>query len=1481
MVLVYDASGYTAASDAQFAPLSFGGMWVKALADDTTPYSIVGSGNRLTELGGNGVTPYFKFDKSFTIDRSSETKIISNNYNPVIFDIAEGATFTNTSRLNIVGGATLKLTGKGTLAVPGGLDIQGGSTPTALDISSADCPLIDGDVTATGSGAVFILPAGTAFDADLDIQVCTGTLKATAGKVIVMIGGAITTDVYITTSGGKITRLSTTGDYYVSVAEDAQWDTASWSPSVPTGDLTGKVVAINIASGKTLALPASLQGATVYVTGDGVLTNDVEAVTTLTDVTLNGPINAAGTVKTAGTTLLNGSNVFGVGSLLEIVSGETSLKTANQGVKGNLTVDAGATLKSLTTDAVWYYEGNTSIVAIYGTLDLGTTRWSLRSKDYKFKFQTYPGANIIGYGDGNAALDLISGGTFNIYAMAGESSEPVTVSAPIRVNCKAQFAVDSGVTVNCSSAITTKNNSVEFNLTGSGTLVLSGSITHGGPRYISNDGTLIYAGVNDTTASAINLQNGGKVVLRGGTDAAPFYWSGNVVIKSGTFEVEDGSVVKIPGQITNLTVNSSAKVQIQETFESTGSATIILGAGATIADNVELLRADGTEITDAVASGDSGAVTLTYTPQTAGNVCWYDFEFNGSLKSVGSNTTTLNRDTSNGIANNISCYTTDNDAIYTVCDAYMSITYPTEWSASIYAKLPAVQNAILMAFGTKDDGCVALIGGDPAKNEVLLVRTTGNSKYTTLATMTVPNATTSSHLYTFCKSDKKIAIYLDKTLWTTYESASSITFGNGFQIGSLYSGCGNTGMVQYGRGYYNADDLSANSTIGVLRIYQAVLGQNMVNALAEEFPYVSPNGSYTLAVSDAESVLSATEAWENAATQARVDLAVNGSAATINATVDTVLTVNADLQTESLTVNGNVVFAKDSDGHNLQNQGLTTISGNVTIEYGAASISGGPTVVASGKVVFDYTNYVAPSFNSVTYVQLTGLMDEDASKVELIAPEDTDLCSFSLAYHSGAYCICITPDHAAGAEIYWDASNGQTYWGDGNNAAKFYMSYVNGEFSDETVYLVGDTVVVPDTTQRWYGPLSDGAKIKFDCDGVINVDKTQSIGYCFENTEVTVAEGTTLNFMKSGNADPVVYGGSVKGAGKIAVGDGVTLTFTNGENSTYVATEIECTGTGNVMFAQDEKLGAGETFTLKSGAVSVGRNGDARWFIVNGAGGTINLDGGVLSVCRLTPNAAMNVNFNGGTLKSYGDGSSYGTIVSGNNTTAKVLAGGAIIDTDVYNTSITTVLASGVTEGADGGLVKKGTGTLTLTVAPTFTGAVSVEAGALYVPAGATLNLAEGTVKAEISDKEGYDKYEPAPTGTACEDGSGNNFTVPTTVVVPNEKTLADATGKGTTYAQAYALGLWDGTAEDEVDDMPEATISIADGVVTVTFTGVSSDVYTIKKWLQEKASLTEDWPETPTEENSTLIEGDSATDAIGSGEDAQFYRVVVTIEDK
>ena len=1877
MVLVYDESGKTAASDAQFSPISFGGLWVKALADETTPYSITGSGTRVTELGASGSSTYFKFDKSFTINRSSETQIKSSGQGQsVTFDIAEGATFTNTSRLNIVGGATLKLTGKGTLAVPGGLDIQGGNQPTALNLSSDDCPVIDGDVTATGTGALFILPAGTAFDTDLDIQVCTGTLTATAGKVMVMIGSAIDSNVYITTSGGKITRLSKNGDYYVTVSDDAQWDTASWSPSVPTGDLTGKFIAINIASGKTLTLPASLQGAWVDVSGGGSLANPAGSSVVLTDVTINGAILNSGAITTHGTTALNGANQLLKGSGLTVGSGTTSLATAGQGLHGNVTINATATLVSQTIDAVWYNVPTSEkfTIEVYGTLDMGNSRWTIPNSD-RTEFVLHDGAKIIASGSNSNgyALDFFQS-TGKIIADT-DGGDPITISAPLRVRNNLNVQVAEGQTVNITGALMPHGtDSREFNKSGDGTLVLSGPLTYIGKTYVYG-GTLIFDKTNPAKVTDVILQ-GGDVVIVGGTET-PLTFSPTV--QGGTAKIASG-IVRTTADKT-FEVSEDAQLQIVETVAADGSATVILGAGATVAENVKLYRADGTEIIDANASGDSGEVVLTYAPSTSGKICWLDFEFNGNVSSSGSTEYSMNN--SEVVYNDSENPT----AIYTRIDSdpwtSENIGYPAEWSAAIRCTVPENKDELVVAFGTLGGGLIGLAKGE-GSGDVNIVYTTGNSARIVAATATVVAPTTTMHVYVFTKTASAIEVYCDGKLVKRHP-VSNLSFGNAFQVGSVFGGLGNTGL--------NKAVATSNAQMDFLRLYYSPIGPNMIKQLTKEYPYESGAAVYTRTVAGEENWV-AESAW-TADGETFVAEPVSTEKATLTASGDAVVTVNlASVPAyEELTFGGEGDIALVA-GEGTQPIGAVSIkvNTNVTVPYNLVRFDGADVEVADGKTLtIDYTGLDWSSVigNAIAVTGVISTKPADGAIVVLLPetlPAFVDSAEFRYDDAMSAYIIAVSIDHAAGAEIYWDASNGQTYWGDGNNAAKFYASYANGEFSNETLYRAGDTVVVPDTTQRWYGPLSIGAKVKFDCGGTIDVSKTDSIGHVFNYTAVTIAEGTTLNFTKSGNDDPVVYGGSVKGAGKIAVGDGVTLTFTNTGNDTHVATEIECTGTGNVLFDKDEFLGAGETFTLKSGAVSVGRNGNAKWFIVNGAGGTINLDGGVLSVCRLTPNAAMNVNFNGGTLKSYGDGTYSDTIVSGDNTTAKVLAGGAIIDTDVYNTSITTALASGVTEGTDGGLVKKGTGTLTLTVvptftgaisveggylvlpkktegeynladgtivisedteastvtlgatltltvpvieglsstvtvggepiegvagegvmtyqvtsgtavsvvyaatqegyvvagtatyevtvlesqtlavnataaegivklhksgmsdtlyatiqdavtagvstenasvitllksaeigeagltvncggarpvtiqcnegagiygtgaitkqgsgtltfkgdmseytgivtvnagtvfvdngitlnpqqvvvaggefkvgaatvnmvnarqamdfnlnagsltmedgsfltvgkapyadakwlvasagtainlnggvlavcrlakwanvaaatvnfnggtlksygvgnsvdsiisaeenspwtlnvlaggaiidtdvdttisdalisgvednteteqvetdgglvkkgtgalilavAPTFTGAVSVEAGALYVPAGATLTLAEGTVKADTSDKEGYDKYVPGQSGTQCEDGSGNNFTVPTTVVVPNEKTLADATGKGTTYAQAYALGLWDGTADGEVADMPKATISIANGVVTVTFTGVSSEAYTVKKWLQEKASLTAAWPETPTEQNSKLIEGDSATDTIGSGEDAQFYRVVVTIED-
>ena len=140
--------------------------------------------------------------------------------------------------------------------------------------------------------------------------------------------------------------------------------------------------------------------------------------------------------------------------------------------------------------------------------------------------------------------------------------------------------------------------------------------------------------------------------------------------------------------------------------------------------------------------------------------------------------------------------------------------------------------------------------------------------------------------------------------------------------------------------------------------------------------------------------------------------------------------------------------------------------------------------------------------------------------------------------------------------------------------------------------------------------------------------------------------------------------------------------------------------------------------------------------------------------------------------------------------------------------------------------------------------------------------------------------WEDAPTGTEADDGSGNTFTVPATVATPAGKTLTDAATGTINYAQAYALGLWDGTAEGAVAE-PTVSINIVNGKVQVAFAGGTvPEAYTVTTILQYKTTLgTSEWQN---------VEGDGATGALGEtlvdpsemGAN-KFYRVTVTITNK
>ena len=120
---------------------------------------------------------------------------------------------------------------------------------------------------------------------------------------------------------------------------------------------------------------------------------------------------------------------------------------------------------------------------------------------------------------------------------------------------------------------------------------------------------------------------------------------------------------------------------------------------------------------------------------------------------------------------------------------------------------------------------------------------------------------------------------------------------------------------------------------------------------------------------------------------------------------------------------------------------------------------------------------------------------------------------------------------------------------------------------------------------------------------------------------------------------------------------------------------------------------------------------------IAGSFGTNNLNGGTLAAFNVASSTGQNAvfNFNGGTLQAAFNPPA-ATWFSGN-IQANVLAGGAIIDASTNNVTISTPLLAG---SPNGGLTKKGAGTLTLSGVNTFTGPIVNSAGILFLNSAST-----------------------------------------------------------------------------------------------------------------------------------------------------------------
>ncbi len=652
--------------------------------------------------------------------------------------------------------------------------------------------------------------------------------------------------------------------------------------------------------------------------------------------------------------------------------------------------------------------------------------------------------------------------------------------------------------------------------------------------------------------------------------------------------------------------------------------------------------------------------------------------------------------------------------------------------------------------------------------------------------------------------------------------------------------------------------------------------------------------------------------------------------------------LDEDKAYEALMIDGDPITFEFAEGKTgvIRATGAITIAAETTIKAGALAVGGATTILDNGKakLVFDYSGYDASAVTvanpQATPLVLASMAEQAEGIVTCIVPA-TPYRTYSFGYANGGYNLSITADKAAltipaienlTATV---TAGGQTFEGVADDNGVTYQVPAGETATVEYAPAEGWAIV---GTTRYEVAMTGESQTLTDvtaaaAEGVAKLDKTGDTLYATiqeaVNTGIGTANPSVITVVKSaeiGEAGLTVScGGSryvtiqcaedvkITGTGTLTKEGNATLTL-KGDWSEFTGNVVVNNGMVNVngttMNPQQVTINGGEfkvenstvnmlnntfaldcvlkgTLTLTGESfMTIGNAAEAKWILVN-PGATINLNGGELAVCHLQMDdvtSAATINFNGGTLSSYGAGNSVDAIVAADgNWTLNVLAGGAVVDADI-DTTIGGVMVSGVTEGVDGGLVKKGAGKLTLAGAPTFTGAVSVEAGALYVPTGSTLTLDEETEQV-ASDEEGYDKYMPKAKGFPGGD-DGKTFTIPEAdqlaIVLPEGKTLADtaSAASGLTYAQAYVLGLLDDEGNLEKDVTP--TIKIVDGKIVVSLDADVTGDYKVTLKVYEKASLADDWLAEPTD--SYELGSEKAFDQSEGG--AGFYKVGITIED-
>ncbi len=1048
-------------------------------------------------------------------------------------------------------------------------------------------------------------------------------------------------------------------------------------------------------------------------------------------------------------------------STLTIRSGNQSVGFADQGIRGTVTIAEGATLTATTSDAMAY--NTTGAVNVYGTLAMGAYRWTFGPGN---TLNLYSGATVTGSGDAqySASLDmnLANGTTVQVSKVSDETSGTATISAPIRSNQgdNGKIIVDEGMTLVCAG------------------------------RIFGNHG--------------IKKQGAGRLVIGYVANDCRF-----PVWEAGTIEYLFGSLRDFSTYADGTFAAGSSITLAQTKSEFGEGSTTVTGLPENI--SVTLNKADNTSVLLTV--DENGTAQVTETPVISGStVCWHDYEFNNNYDDVGFGARSMTtwsgthcgylQDDREGKESNYYAYTASRPG------PSPEFSFGTEWSAAIRCTVPQAQNAIVVMFGRSDSAdMIGLVSGASA-GQVKLVKSSGATAHTEIATMAIASPTTSPHVFVFTKTADYVNVYCDGKL--VKSMPVSATVGAGLQFGTMYRG------FKSGSQLVETTDKDTGGIVDYMRLYDFAIGDRMIQALADEEPYVSDAPIYTRTVSGA-ATWNATDSWTKADSTA--DEPDPNGRATLTAEADSAMTVNvaASPVYESLTFDGNAKVTL-SLGEGSAKLGAVALNINTDVEmpYTAFDLTAADISIADGKTLtVDYTGYDFSGIRADASIPLSAAISGDVHADRIVITCDSScpawIYALSAAFNDETKAYVLKVDVDEGHYNVWTAEAAGSlavaaHWKDGvvptsaddaqiNNGVKATLG-ADETFAAKNLFIGRGYVRQQNaTTGAWENGASasyfSGAEVEMS-GGTFNIANELWIGSPYadgHDSALSASAGTiTAGALKMGDDAPGTGHKNVltlSGAASLTAGASQIGIYGGSIN------EVNVGDNASLAFTGDLTLGSGsKVINVNGGTLAVGNgntSNNAKWLIVNNADATINLNAGELSICRMTAKANASLVFNGGMLTAYGQGSASDKVIGGDSAdkgvvTVKVKNGGAIINT-VGNTTITPAL-EGDAESVGGGLTKKGDGTLTLTAAPTFTGAITVEAGKLVLPVG-TYNLAAGTVVESQTETE-----MTLVPGVAITVPSVDNTTV--TVMVGNDAIAAASDGRyyvvsGSTVTVAYA----------------------------------------------------------------------------------------------